>query len=146
MPYFPAVGHIDDNLPPEEVMREYRRRYSLAAYHRRRQGIVERLGGKCQICKSTEKLAFGRKPSAPKTLRVNQLATMSPDNLKKALKHVRLLCEEHLKTELYSKNKLTHGTWYAAYKKKCRCDDCEEFVIDYNMRRREDRRDRARQA
>lgn len=140
MPYFKTVGHIDDSLSEEEVMKEYRRRYALAAYHRRRTALIKRLGSKCEICEATENLNFARKPDAPKTLRVNTLSTMTKSKLTKNLKHVRLLCEAHLRTELYAKDQITHGTWYSAYKKKCRCDECGEFMADYNLRRQEDRR------
>lgn len=140
MPFFKTVGHIDDSLSQEEVMKEYRRRYALAAYHRRRTALIAKLGGTCELCGSTESLNFARKPDAPKTIHVNRLASMSEKNRKKCLPHVRLLCEEHLRTELYDKDQITHGTWYSAYKKKCRCDDCYEFMADYNLRRQEDRR------
>jgi hypothetical protein len=122
------------------AFKESRRRYALEAYHRRRTALIEKLGGKCVMCGSTEALAFARTDTAPASLRVNQLATMCAPKLKKALKHVRLLCGPHIKTELYRHQQITHGTWYAAYKKKCRCDECYEFMYDYNLRRQEDRR------
>lgn len=140
MPFFKTVGHIDDNLSQEEIMKEYRRRYTLAAYRRRRAALIAQLGGTCDQCGATEALNFARKPGAPESLRVNGLATMSKNKLTQSLMHVRLLCEEHLRTELYGKNQVTHGTWYSAYKKKCRCDDCGEFMADYNLRRQEDRK------
>lgn len=140
MPHFKTVGYIDDSLSQEDIMREYRRRYALEAYHRRRLEVIAHLGNKCELCNCTENLNFAKKPKAPKSLRVNGLATMARKKLNQSLKHVRLLCEEHLRTELYAKNQITHGTWYSAYKKKCRCDECYEFMYDYNLRRQEDRR------
>lgn len=46
MPFFKTVGHIDDNLSQEEIMKEYRRRYTLAAYRRRRAALITELGGR----------------------------------------------------------------------------------------------------
>lgn len=140
MPYFPAVGHIDDNLSKEEIQQEYRRRYSLAAYHRRRAELIARLGGVCSLCAQTEGLLFVRAESAPKTLRVNQLTTMAAKKLARALKHVRLVCPEHAYEHKYSDDKIKHGAYYAAYRRNCRCDECQEYIADYNLRRREDRR------
>ena len=140
MPHFNAVGYIDDALSPAEVKREYQRRYSLASYHRRRASIVQRLGGRCAICKSKRRLTFV-KTGGPASFRVGQLANASPKRRDAMLKHVLLLCGDHARERLHHKGRLTHGTWWAAYKKKCRCDDCCEYMLDYNLRRREDRRD-----
>jgi len=139
MPFFKAVGYIDDNLTPEEVTKEYRRRYSLAAYHRKRAKIVEALGGKCFLCDAGEPLAFVKKAGAP-AFRVGALVTMSEVRRKKILEHVELLCTEHVREKLYHKGRLTHGTYWAAYKKKCRCDECGEYMADYSLRRQENRR------
>lgn len=139
MPYFPAVGHIDDNLSPQEVMKEYRRRYSLAAYYRRRDALVEKLGGKCAVCLSTEGLCFIRKKSAPE-FRVGQLVNMNAKRRDALLKHCTLMCSAHAAEKLHHKGRLTHGTYWAAYKKKCRCDECLEYMANLALQRREDRR------
>lgn len=141
MPKFKTVGYIDDSLSREEVMREYRRRYSLSSYHRRRAEVVTELGGKCAECSSKIGLTFVKKKgkNAP-PFRVGQLGNMNEKRRKKLLKYVEVLCSEHAKARLYSKGQITHGTWYSAYKKKCRCDECGEYMADYNLRRREDRR------
>jgi len=139
MPYFPAVGHIDDNLSPEEVTKEYRRRYSLAAYHKKRETIVDELGRKCETCGFTESLVFVKKPGAP-DFKVGQLANMAGSVRVTLLEHVYLLCEEHAKQALYRKGKVTHGTYWSSYKVKCSCEECEEYRANRSLERREDRR------
>ena len=139
MPYFNSVGHIDDNLTPEEVTREYRRLYSLAPYHRKREAITQELGGACHVCGLQENLHFVRQADGP-VFKANQLSTMSVARREEVLPFVRLLCEPHSNEVLYNAGKVTHGTWYAAYKKKCRCEECMEYMADYNLRRQEDRR------
>lgn len=72
--------------------------------------------------------------------RANQLSTMSVAKRAEVMPYVRLLCEQHSNEALYNAGQVTHGTWYAAYKKKCRCEECGEYMADYNIRRQEDRR------
>lgn len=139
MPFFKSVGHIDDTLTPAEVKKEYRRRYSLNKYYLRRTELLTQLGGKCSECGSTDDLTFVRKEGAP-PFKVGQLTGMSKKTLEKVIDHVTLMCGEHAKKTLYGMGEVTHGTWYSTYKKKCRCDECEEFMADYRLRRREDRR------
>jgi hypothetical protein len=139
MPYFPAVGHIDDNLSPEEVTKEYRRRYSLAAYHKKRELIVDELGRKCETCGATNDLVFVKKPGAP-DFKVGQLANVAESVRVTLLEHVYLLCEEHAKQKLYKKGRVTHGTYWSSYKIKCPCEECEEYRANRSLERREERR------
>lgn len=139
MPFFKAVGYIDDNLSPEEITREYRRRYTLAAYHKRRAKIVKDLGGKCFLCGTGEPLTFVKKPGAP-AFRAGALVTMTTSRRQALTRWVQLLCTDHARQTLYRKGQLTHGTYWAAYKKYCRCDECSEYMADYNLRRQETRR------
>lgn len=139
MPFFKTVGYIEDEAPPDVVMREYRRRYSLEAYHRRRAELLTELGGRCSRCATTTDLVMVRKPKTPK-FTPGALVTLSAAKRQKFLGHVILLCGEHASQRLYRKGQLTHGTYWAAYKKKCRCDECGEYMADYNLRRRENRR------
>jgi hypothetical protein len=139
MPYFPAVGHIDDNLSPEEVTKEYRRRYSLAAYHKKRELIVDELGRKCETCGATNDLVFVKKPGAP-DFKVGQLANIAESVRVTLLEHVYLLCEEHAKQKLYKKGRVTHGTYWSSYKVKCPCEECEEYRANRSLERREERR------
>lgn len=139
MPYFPAVGHIDDSLSPEDVMREYRRRYSLASYHKKREVLVEKLGGQCLVCRSKDSLILVKKDGAPE-FRVGQLVNMSEARRDVLLEHCALMCKEHSSEKLYNKGRLTHGTYWSSYKKKCRCEECDEYRANRSLERREDRK------
>jgi hypothetical protein len=139
VPYFPSVGHIDDNLSHEEVTKEYRRRYSLAAYHKKRAVIVEELGRRCETCGATEGLVFVKKEGAPE-FKVGQLPNMAEDVRAKLKPYVYLLCEEHAKHTLYNKGRVTHGTYWSSYKVKCSCEECEEYRANRALERREERR------
>lgn len=139
MPHFKNVGYIDDNLTPAEIKKEYYRRYSLAAYHRRRAEIVTALGAVCATCGAGGPMTFVRKPDAPE-FRVADIVTMSAVRRDRRLRWVQLLCETHASEVLYDKGQLTHGTYWAAFKKKCACGDCDQYKVAYNIRRRENRR------
>lgn len=140
MPEFKSVGYIDDSLSADAVAREYRRRYSLSAYHQRRADLVRDLGGICYSCGGTDGLFFIRLPDCPGGFDLNKLAFMGAKRLNQVLPSVGLLCREHKGEYLYNKGRLTHGTYWAAYKKKCSCDDCEEYRFNRALERREDRR------
>lgn len=140
MPYFQSVGHIDDSLSPEEVTKEYRRRYSLAAYHRKREALVQELGGKCSVCESKESLVFVKNKDSPVDFVVNKLTTMSEEKREHVLPYVTLMCEHHANEVLYNKGRLTHGTYWSSYKVKCPCDECEEYRANRSLERREERR------
>jgi len=131
--YKKTVGHIDDGLTPDEVVREYRRRYALAAYHRRRAELIEALGGRCQRCQATKGLTFKRK-SEGKKFTTNSLVNASDEVRKALLPGVELLCGG------CARRSVTHGSYHAYYRAGCRCDDCQEYNADYVLRRREDRR------
>jgi hypothetical protein len=140
VPYFHSVGYIDDSLSQDEVAKEYRRRYSLAAYHRRRETIIQELGGECAACGSKEGLSFIKDKDSPVDFVVNKLATMAETKRTQVMPYVSLLCESHASEALHNKGRLTHGTYWAAYKCKCKCEDCDEYRANRSLERREDRR------
>lgn len=162
MPYFPSVGFIDDAVftTPEDVMREYHRRYSLAAYHARRASLVRAVSPEavCLECARTLPTPFRRsstdltlvwrddkaaaKAQALGVKRANYLGTAKRETVKKILraKLVEALCDDHAKRKLWGKGTYTHGTYWGAYRHKCQCDDCLEYRADHILRRREDRR------
>ena len=138
MPYFPAVGHIDDTLSPQEVMREYRRRYGLAAYHRRRQALVAELGGQCSVCGARDcDLVMVRRPGSPR-FHAGSLVTASKKRRDELIAHVTLMCEPHASEQ--GRGDIKHGAYWAAYRRKCQCDECGEYRANRALERREDRR------
>lgn len=169
MPHFcTTVGYIDDTQfsNRNDVMREYRRRYSLAAYHQRRAKVVfdaTNGTGVCSLCSVTPTpyrryvgtraltLLWRDEAAAERAAklglkRVNQIATIRKELRDRLLSEglVAALCVKHARERLYGGAEgfghLKHGAYYAAFKKKCRCDDCLEYKADNALRRREDRR------
>lgn len=162
MPHFNAVGYIDEKDFPtqEDVMREYRRRYALAAYHERRNELIRKISptGVCAACAKENPDAPALEPSnlvlswknkkaeavgkEAGVRRANSLITIRKELLDEVLKHklVEVLCDDHAKRKLWGKGTLTHGTYWAAYRHKCDCEECLEYRADYILRRREDRR------
>jgi hypothetical protein len=143
MPFFAAVGHIDDTLSPEDIKREYHRRFALVRYHQKRAAFIESLGGACSRCGvGGGEMALVKTADAPRGFHPGQLVNMSEKRRKKYVRYVVLLCAEHKMVEIFRKGKLTHGTYWAAYKKKCQCDDCGEYRLNRALERREERRER----
>lgn len=79
---------------------------------------------------------------------LSNLWSMPIDRLGRTLPMCQLLCRQHRveqqKAARITKGveQLKHGAYYAYWKKKCRCEECEEYHSDQVLRRREDRRDR----
>ena len=123
--------------------KEYRRVRSLAAYHARRQELLTAVGGSCSRCQGQGHLVLtwvdGDAAAGELGLSsVKGLYTCSQAVVDKAMAGglVAAVCRACVSAD----RPWQHGTWYAAYKKKCRCSDCGEFAADYALRRREDRR------
>lgn len=163
-----GVGFIDPATfrDEEAVEREYRRRYALAAYHRRRASVVVSASdgtGVCAVCATSAEVpawAMRAKPLEAVLLwrdaraatlarmlgvdRVNKIALVKETTRRALLEQgcVRVVCDKHAMKLLWKKGRLTHGTYWAAYKKKCKCAECAEYRADSALRRREDRRAR----
>ena len=128
--------------PPLKTDRtdEARERYNataLADYHARRAYLVQALGGKCVTCGLTENLITRFKPALAVPVKsTKKIVTCSPEQLQHWLPMLELVCRRKHEGE----HEFTHGMWYAAYKHKCKCDDCAEYRANYALERREDRR------
>lgn len=100
-------------------------------YYERRQLGIERLGGKCIHCGSTEDLEFDHKYPQLKQFNVSQWWSIALDTWFKEIDKCQLLCKPCHKKKTYGKS-LTHNRWrYLRY--KCRCAECKE---DYSLYRR----------
>lgn len=167
-----GVGFIDPAVFQDEeaVEREYKRRYALAAYHRRRSAVFREATdgtGACEVCVASAKVPAWAMRARPREAvllwrdvtaltyamslgvdRVNKIALVKEATRRLLLekKCVRILCQHHARELLWKKGRLTHGTYWAAYKKKCQCEDCFEYRADSALRRREDRRARRESA
>ena len=87
----------------------------------RRQKYINRLGGKCVKCDTTEDLQFHHKDRYEKEFSINKIMSYEEEFVNKELDKCELLCRTHHK-EMHTKS-LIHGT-STAYGYGCRCDEC----------------------
>ena len=119
----------------------------MAAYMRkrrakRREEARLRLGGKCVVCGSTEKLEFDHVDPSTKVLNVSSAKCLDGprDRLLEEVDKCQLLCKLHhreksrLNGDLsgggHNKLPVKHGT-ASLYNQKCRCDHCKEWKRKY---------------
>lgn len=118
-------------------MREYHRDY----YHRRRQAMIEFLGGECVECGSTENLEFDHIDPSQKLFDISQNLTLSNPDVLTELGKCQLLCQPHHQAKTAAGNSgFTHGTIYGFQNKKCRCGACWEAEQEYRAVRNANRR------
>lgn len=92
-----SVKHREVSLPVKDrvAYNEYMRKYMLARYHRRRAAAVERLGGKCVDCGSTELLEIDHVDPSAKAFDIGRaLATWAEDRLRAEIAKCALRCDE----------------------------------------------------
>jgi hypothetical protein len=100
-------------------------------YRRVVDGLIERLGGKCAKCESTENLEFDHIDWRTKTFLITTNWYIEDRVLFEAeLAKCQLLCHPCHKTKTIQdlseqeREEFTHGTVYAWMKRKCDCDEC----------------------
>lgn len=71
---------------------EQRRKYNLRLYHERRKELVERLGGRCVVCGTTENLEFDHKDPTTKTLHLSRQLTRAKTIIEHECTKCQLLC------------------------------------------------------
>jgi 5-methylcytosine-specific restriction endonuclease McrA len=119
----------------EKFGKEYHKEY----YKKRRQAVLDYLGGKCAVCETTENLEVDHKEKDKKSFHINK--RMSVKNNKAELDKCQLLCETHHRVKTAIENSgFTHGTMYAWMKKKCNCSDCSKAKREWHDKRNEARR------
>ena len=117
---------------------EHMRHYMLKRYHERREQILEKLGGRCYQCGSTDDLELDHKD--PKKKKINlarRLSSISQIKLDEELKKVQLLCrechqEKTIDDQGFKRAKGKHGTistyrWCGPPK----CEACKKARRDY---------------
>src|SRR5690606_35990877 len=106
----------------KEAVREYHRNYYQ---RRRRQPMLDYLGGKCVVCGTTEGLHFDHIDPAKKAFDIKGNLTLSNPEVRAELDKCQLLCKTHHEEKTARENSgFTHGTIYAWMRKKCECPDC----------------------
>jgi len=123
--------------------KEYMKIYTLRRYHEKRKNAVILLGGKCVDCGYKHDLKMHHKNLKNRTMTHKKMWSSSQVVFLKELEKFYLLCKlcskEKSKKDISNVKGLTHGAYHAYYRKKCRCDECEEFHLDYLLMRKEDR-------
>jgi hypothetical protein len=128
---------IKDN---PEAWAQYHRERNAVEYPKRRGKILAFLGGKCHKCGSEDNLLVVIKPGAPEDLRFDFTQwARAWDKLEAQLIHHQLECRS-CKVYAAPLKEIKHGAYWAAYKRKCKCDDCEEYKMNLALERRENRR------
>lgn len=115
---------------------EYMREYMAKRYHDTRQKLYDRLGGKCQMCGTTEgPFDLDHIDASKKTMRAADLHSVNDGRFEEEIKLLRMLCKpcHRLKSITegdLNKNKVEHGKIWTYRKYKCRCPDCVKAYRD----------------
>lgn len=127
----------------KENYNNYQKEYQLKRYHQRRKQAFEKLGNKCIVCGTTVNLDIDHVDYRQKTLAINKLWSVAESRFWSEIEKCQLLCIKHHKAktslETPERRPITHGKYWAAYKYQCQCDECLQFKIRYNSKRREKR-------
>lgn len=96
------------------------------------------LGNKCLRCGSSNNLQFHHRDPDSKEFEVSKARSVSAERLKTELEKCDLLCAECHRNVHAAK----HGSW-RKYQNGCRCDECR---LSHNLRLRDYRRKKRREA
>lgn len=122
---------------PAKNYNEYMREYMLEKYHIQRNKIIDKLGGKCQICGSKERLELDHVNKDSKLFDVAK--HWSEKRWKKEIKKCQLLCRKchtlkSIKERGHKVAKGTHGTISSF--RYCKCKLCREASNKYSRARK----------
>lgn len=105
---------------------EYHRRYYR---ERRRQPMIDYLGGKCVDCGTTNDLQFDHDDPATKLFDIKANMTLNNPKVRSELDKCVLRCRQHHREKTSreragNEDGFTHGSVYGWMKKKCECETC----------------------
>jgi len=116
---------------------EYMKKYTLARYHRRRAEWIEKLGGICEVCGTTERLEFDHKVASEKEFDVSKMISgASETKLAAEMNKCHLLCHDHHVEKSISEGDIktvNHGGGLTG-KYHCQCDLCGPLKNAYNAK------------
>ncbi len=117
--------------------KNYMRVYMLSRYHKVRNDIINKLGGRCVSCGTTYKLEVDHVDNTLKTMTVERMCYVSESRRMLELKNCQLLCKNcHIIKSVTERGgvmaKGTHGT-LSSYR-YCKCDVCRKAKSDHNKR------------
>lgn len=121
-------------MDKKEKWNEYMRDYRKKNYRNYRNGLLERLGGKCVVCGSADRLEIDHKDPKTKEFDPSAYPPVSKARVDREMAKCQLLCHDcHFKKSLsdYDKKSAvgTHGT-LSSYR-YCKCDLCRKAKTDW---------------
>lgn len=118
----------DSGSIPGAPTRQSNSTYKLKQYYIRKRLFIDRLGGKCKKCGSTENLEFDHIDPKNKCFTIgNKLVSRSIRHIEIELKKCQLLCNPcHKEKNKKDNGEAKHGTYYMYRRYKCRCIECKE--------------------
>ena len=135
----PQNNHAPKGFPLGEqnssaMRQEQKHNLDKERYLARKAAIIARLGGKCAICGSTERLEVDHRNRAEKKFDILNRMYASPQELEEELAKCDCLCHDcHLEKTVRERGqklaKGTHGT-LSSYR-LCKCDLCREAHSAY---------------
>jgi hypothetical protein len=114
------------------------REYMANRYHQKRQEVIDRLGGKCVRCGTSEgTLHLDHKNKAKKTMRASDLHSVNDKRFEDEIKNLQILCAECHKNKSFENwdyssrtPKPGHGSYWMYRKYRCRCPACVKAYTD----------------
>lgn len=112
----------------------YQKQYQRERYRKIRKELVERLGGKCVVCGSTENLSFDHINPSSKEKTISKIWCYSKEKLEEEITKCQLLCSRcHNNKTLAEKGHhnhkqdgIKHGSSTAYINYKCKCEVCRK--------------------
>ena len=121
-------------LKDQAAYNEYMRVYVGKRYHRRRKEAIEKLGGKCAKCGSTEDLEFDHIDRTTKTADIAKLWTYKEHLFWEEVEKCQILCktchqDKSIEDLGFTKAKGNHGTISSI--RYCKCELCKNAKREY---------------
>jgi 5-methylcytosine-specific restriction endonuclease McrA len=99
------------------------RTYGAKYYERRRQALIQELGGVCVQCDSPDALEFDHRDRSQKKIEISSRLKGKRAWLAEELEKLQLLCEGCHRLKTNEELRVPHGGGKAG-RKGCRCDPC----------------------
>jgi hypothetical protein len=124
----------------KENWNAYIRDYQKKKYVERKGVYIQKLGGKCVLCSSTESLEFDHLDATTKSFTfTTKIATLSIEKLDAEAKKLQLLCNKCHKEKTAANNddgSVGHGLGTSG-KRNCPCSPCKTRKAEYMKSKQE---------